>query len=338
MHLPNAIARLSFREAMKQLSSALFVAAAAVGCANTSGNTSQQCSALTMTKATPPAAFAGGTVFTIVMENKSRGDILGNKAAPYINSLAAQGALANGYHDSFVHPSEPNYIWMAAGENFGILDDADPIKHSIDTTSHIADQLELADLTWKSYQEGMGAPCGLVSHDRYAAKHNPFVYFDDVNGWDGKTFQPSQRCNDHVVDYSQLDADIAAHAVPRYAFITPNLDNDMHDGTIQQGDTWLSNEVPKIMATDAYKNGGVIFLLWDEGSGTFGPGDDPPFMVISPNAAAGFKSTTAYDTSSYLKTVQAILGVEPVPCAKDPASVKTMDDLFSVSMAPTVQP
>ncbi len=291
-----------------------------------------------MTKALPAAAFAKGSVFTIVMENKSRGDIFGNKSAPYINSLAQTYAVANGYHDSFVHPSEPNYIWMAAGENFGVLDDNDPASHHIDTTSHIADQLELADLTWKSYQEGMGEPCGLVSHDRYAAKHNPFVYFDDVNGWDGKQFNPSPRCTDHVVDYSQLDADIAANALPKYAFITPNLDNDMHDGTIAQGDTWLANEMPRIMATDAFKNGGVIFLLWDEGSGSLGPGDDPPFLVISPNAKPGYKSTVSYDTSSYLKTVEAILGVEPVPCAKDPAKVVTMDDLFTVSMAPAAQP
>ena len=308
-----------------KLSSILLVAAA--GCANTSGNTSQTCAALTQPTATPAPQWQG-SVFTIVMENKSRGDILGNKNAPYINQLAKQGAVAAGYHDSFVHPSEPNYIWMVAGENFGILDDADPVKHSIDSTSHIADQLELAGLSWKSYQESMGEPCGLTSHGRYAAKHNPFVYFDDVNGWDGKVFQPSPRCNEHVVDYSQLDADIAANQVPKYAFITPNLDNDMHDGSVAQGDAWLAQELPKIMATDAYKNNGVIFLLWDEGSGTLSAGDDPPFIVISPMAQAGMTSKVDYDTSSYLKTVQNILGIESVPCAKDPAAVTAMSDLF----------
>ena len=316
---------------MKQFSSLLLAASAAVGCANTSGNTNQACAALTQASANPAPAWTG-SVFTIVMENKSRGDIVGNKSAPFINKLISEGALVAGYHDSFVHPSEPNYIWMAAGQNFGILDDSDPVKHSIDSSSHIADQLELVGLTWKSYQESMGAPCGLTSHGRYAAKHNPFIYFDDVNGWDGKTFQPSARCNEHVVDYSQLDADIAANQLPKYAFITPNLDNDMHDGSVAQGDAWLANEIPKIMATDAYKNGGVIFLLWDEGSGTLGPGDDPPFIVISPNANVGMTSKVEYDTSSYLKTVQQILGVEPVPCAPDPTAVKAMTDVFSVPL------
>jgi phospholipase C len=187
-------------------------------------------------------------------------------------------------------------------------------------------------VTWKAYQQGMGAPCGITSHGRYAAKHNPFVYFDDINGWDGKTFQPSQRCNDHIVDYSALDADIAANAIPKYAFITPDLDHDMHDGTIAQADAWLSQEVPKIMATDAYKNGGVIFLMWDEGDQTNGKTDDPPFIAISPNIRPGTVSAASYDSASYLKTVQKIVGVEPLPCVADPASVPMMTDLFATAM------
>jgi hypothetical protein len=139
-------------------------------------------------------------------------------------------AVADGYHDAYIHPSMPNYFWMAAGQNFGILDNEDPPAHHLDSTSHIADQIEAAGLTWKSYQESMGEPCGLQSRGRYAAKHNPFVYFDDVNSWDGTAFHPEVRCNDHVVDYSQLDIDIANHALPNYVFITPNLDNDRHNG------------------------------------------------------------------------------------------------------------
>jgi phosphatidylinositol-3-phosphatase len=110
----------------------------------------------------------------------------------------------------------------------------------------------------------------------------------------------------------------------------------MHDGSIQRGDTWLSHELPKIMATDAYKNGGVIFLLWDEGSsGTLGgAADDPPFIVISPTVKPGYVSTVDYDTSSYLRTVQQILGIDPVPCAKDREAVRAMDDLFAESLTP----
>lgn len=298
----------------------------------TAGNTAVTCQALTIGAARAPVGWSG-TVFTIVMENHSRADILGNPAAPFINTLAAQSAVAGGYHDSYVHPSEPNYFWMVAGQNFGVLDDNDPASHHLASTSHLADQLEAAGLTWKTYQDGMGAPCGLVSHDRYAAKHNPFVYFNDVNGWDGQAFQPSTRCTEHIVDLNQLDKDIAANSLPKYAFITPNLDHDMHDGTIAQGDAWLQEQVTKIVGTDAFNNGGVIFVLWDEGSNS---ADDPPFIAVSPNAKANFVSTADYTTSSYLKTVQTILGVQTLPCGETAASstVGVMSDLFSMPMTP----
>jgi len=306
---------------------------AVAGCANTSGNTSAVCSQPQSTAARAAATWKGGTVFTIVMENKSRSQIFDNPKAPYINQLARENAVADGYHDSFVHPSMPNYFWMVAGQNFGVLDDADPGSHHLDSTAHLVDQIELAGLTWRTYQESMGAPCGLSSHGRYAAKHNPFVYFNDVNGWDGKAYHPEARCNAHVVDYSQLDSDIANHTVPSYVFITPNLDNDMHDASISTGDSWLANEIPKLMATDNYRNGGVIFLMWDEGGGS-PAADDPPFIAISPNAAHGTRSQVDYDTSSYLKTVQNILGIDELPCAEASArtTVDSMTDLFTVPL------
>jgi len=311
---------------------ALLAVSVVAGCAsNTSGSTTNECSALTRTAVQRPAGWEG-TVFTIVMENKSRGDVIGSSSAPFINQLVADNVLAAGYHDPYVHPSEPNYLWMVAGENFGILDDSDPSSHSIDSTSHIADQIEQAGLTWKTYQESMGEPCGISSHGSYVAKHDPFVYFSNINGWDGSAFQPSQRCIDHVVDYAQFDVDLAANTLPDYVFITPNMNDDMHDGSVSQGDTWLANEVPKILGSDAFNNGGVVFLLWDEGSGSLTKGDDPPFIAISPNAKQGYTSTVDYDTSSYLKTVQQILGLDELPCDPAPTDVAAMDDLFTVPL------
>jgi phosphatidylinositol-3-phosphatase len=312
---------------------ALGVGSLAACAANLSGSTNVVCAPLGSAIAAPMTPWKDGTVFTIVMENHSRSQIFGNPKAPFINALADHFATAADYHDSYVHPSEPNYFWMVSGQNFGVLDDGDPGAHHIDTSSHLVDQIERAGLTWRSYQESMGAPCGLSSHGRYAAKHNPFVYFNDVNGWDGTAYHPELRCSQHVVDYTALDADIAAGTVPRYAFITPNLDDDMHDGSIAQGDAWLANEIPKLMATTAYKNGGVIFLMWDEGGGA-PVADDPPFIAISPHAAPGMKSNVNYDTTSYLMTVQSILGVDVLPCADEVARSDTssMTDLFTVPL------
>jgi phospholipase C len=253
---------------------------------------------------------------------------MGSSDTLTIQAFARSGAIAAGYHDSYVHPSEPNYLWMVAGENFGILDDGDPAPgHTIASTSHLADQIERAGLTWRAYEESMGDPCGLLSHDEYAAKHDPFVYFDDLNGWNGTSFSPTERCKTHVVDFSQLAVDLAAGQVPDYAFITPNLQHDMHDGTVAQGDTWLASVLPAIQASPAYTRGGATFLLWDEGSSE---SDDPPFLVASPNALPGMVSQLPYDTSSFLLTVQKVFGLDELPCSPQPASVRSMDDLFSL--------
>jgi phospholipase C len=320
----------------------LIIGAGPAGCAASgSGSTGSPtttttaCSGLTAQDVVPSPQWQG-SVFTVVMENHSRRDIVGNKDAPFINSLADQNAVAAGYRDNLVHPSEPNYIWLVAGQNFGVLDDGAPTSHHLDTRSHIADQLDMQHVAWKAYMESMGAPCGLTSKYPYEPKHDPFVYFDDINGWDGKAFQPSQRCTDHVVDYAELDRDLAAGTVPKYVFITPNMVSDMHDGSIAQGDAWLARELPKILESDAFNHGGVVFLTWDEGSNN---ADDPPMIVISPNAKRGVVSQTPFNASSYLKTVQKVMGLEMLPCdMANRDSVNTMDELFDVPLDPVPAP
>lgn len=276
-------------------------------------------------------AFSGPVV-TIVLENHPASEIFGNADAPYINALAREGAVARGYTDPFVHPSEPNYLWMAAGQNFGIADDKPPHSNHVACAEHVADQLERAGLDWKAYQESMGAPCGVDDNYPYVAKHDPFVFFENLNGWDGKVFDfaPTKRCQEHVVDYSTLDADLASGRLPRYVFVTPNMQHDMHDGTVAEGDAWLAREVPKILASPAFATGGVLFLTWDEGSSL--GNDQPPMIVVSPLARRGFVSDVPYTTSSYLKTVQAMLGLEALPCDPAPDTVPLMSDLFTVPL------
>jgi hypothetical protein len=119
-------------------------------------------------------------------------------------------------------------------------------------------------------------------------------------------------------------------------FITPNMKNDMHDGSIEDGDKWLAREVPKILASKAWQNGGVLFITADEGEGRsvtdWSQDDDPPFIVVSPLAKKGYVSNVPYDTSSFLKTVQAIEGVEALPCGEDGVAVETMNDLFDAPL------
>jgi phosphatidylinositol-3-phosphatase len=255
------------------------------------------------------AVKINGTVFVLVMENKNWMEVKDNPAAPYINGVLLQaGAHAEQYYNPPKnHPSEPNYIWLEAGDSLGIMDDMDPSVNAVSTSDHLVAYLERASITWKAYQEDIdGVGCPLTKVAMYAPKHDPFVFFDDVTGNDSPR-DPS--CESHIRPYSELAGDLQRQSVARYNFITPNLCHDSHDCGLAAGDSWLQLNVPTIMASAAYTNGGVLFIIWDEGEGSDGP---IGLIVLSPNARPGFGNQVHYDHSSLLKTVQEILDVYPL--------------------------
>jgi hypothetical protein len=164
--------------------------------------------------------------------------------------------------------------------------------------------------------------------NRYAPKHNPMIYFTDVNGgvkWD------SSECIDHIRPYSELARDLEVDAVPAYSFITPNLCNDMHGGAgcpsanrILVGDTWLANEIPRIMNSRAYSNNGAIIITWDEGTanvaGPFGT------IVLSSFAkGGGYHMTNRLDHTATFRTLQEIFHVPLLYAAK---TGPNLGDLF----------
>jgi hypothetical protein len=291
--------------------------------------------------ATPPALgtapFAGiTTVFVIVLENRNWADIKANPAAPYLNgTLLPQASHAERYFNPpGVHPSLPNYLWLEAGQDFGIADDRPPSAHHQATTDHLVTQLDQAGIPWKSYQEGIdGATCPLTSAGRYDPKHNPLVYFDDVTGANDPR---DAGCIAHVRPYAELAADLRADTIARYNFITPDLCHDMHDpcaptnNGIKQGDDWLAAAVPPILAAPAYRRGGALFITWDEGAG----GDGPiGLLALSPQAKGdGYQNTIRYTHSSLLATLQRIFGVGP-PLG-DAATANDLRDLFSAPATP----
>src|SRR5213082_793772 len=271
------------------------------------------------------------TVFLIMMENHNWSDITSSSSAPYINNtLLAIGAHATQYFNPpGIHPSLPNYLWLEAGTNFGISSDDSPSTAHQSTTMHLATLLKNANITWKAYQEDInGSSCPLSNVSGYATKHNPFVYFDDVTNSLSST---SAYCIAHIRPFTELATDLANNTVASYNFITPNLTDDMHDGTIADGDNWLAKNVPVILNSTAYKQGGVIFITWDEGEGGSAPGDtkDGPIgmMVLSPNAKVGYQNTIHYDHSSTLRTVEEIFKVSPM--LGGAANQTDLSDLFT---------
>ena len=290
---------------------------------------------------TTPAAHAIKTVFLIVMENNDWSNIKGSSSAPYINGLLTTAAHAEGYHNPpGLHPSEPNYIWLEAGFNYGIMTDDDPSTNELSTatvSTHLVDQLEAANVTWKGYVEGIsGTTCPVTSSGLYGAKHVPFVFFDDVTNTGSTT---AARCLAHVRPFTELATDLAAGTVPHYNFITPNLCDDMHGATgctsaqtadeIKAGDTWLSTQIPAIMASSAYTDGGAIFITWDEGESNGVANDNPIGMIVlSSVAKPGYSNSTYYDHSSMLKTTEEIFGVSLIQGAGD-SMTSDLSDLFA---------
>jgi hypothetical protein len=269
-------------------------------------------------------------VFLIMMENHNWSDIKNSTSAPYINTtLLPMASYAEQYYNPpGNHPSEPNYLWLEAGKNFGISDDLDPAINHQSTTQHLVTLLSNAGLSWKSYQEDIsGTDCPLTGSGLYAPKHNPMVFFDDVTNTNDPN---SANCISHVRPFTELATDLQQNTEPNYSFITPNLCNDMHDSCaplndpVKQGDTWLSQNLPTILNSQAYANGGIVFITWDEGVG----GDGPIGMIVLSNNAkgGGYSNTIQYTHSSTLRTIEEIFGVTPM--LGDAANATDLSDLF----------
>jgi phosphatidylinositol-3-phosphatase len=288
------------------------------GAATTStGTTSTSTTATSSTGTSSSTGMGGGggfgTIFTILFENHDYKEVVGSTDAPYFNSLIAQYGLATNYLDSGTHPSLPNYLYLISGDTQypGIIDvNPDWVPYFPSSGDHLGHQMDVANIKWRSYQESAGGPCVLDVNGNYAPKHNPFLYFKDIQG-------DSALCADRNVDLTAFDADLASGAY-KYMWITPDLIDDGHDPQadpvtgLKQSDAWLSTFLPKILASSAYQNNGVIFITWDEAEGHNGDsGDQVPMIVVSPKLkSAGMKVNTPLSHASYLATVEEILGIQ----------------------------
>jgi len=282
------------------------------------------------------------TIFVIPMENKSQGQIIGDTTdAPYINGLLATSASASMFQDELpALVSEPHYVWMEAGTNafndITFTNDNDPsATHSTASTAHLVTQLQAANVSWMSYQEDItSGRCPISSTGFYAAKHDPFVFFQDVVG--SPPSATNAYCVAHHKPYTAFANDLAA-GMTGYVFITPNLCDDMHgdlgcpSGTgtaanIRAGDTWLSTELPRIIAYTQAHERAVIFITWDEGDAT----NLIPFIAIGQHIKPGV-STMTYSHSSLLKSAEEMLGV---PVLATVTNAHDFADMFTAGSFP----
>jgi phosphatidylinositol-3-phosphatase len=261
-------------------------------------------------------------VLWIWMENHSYNKIIGSSSAPYINSLATACGLATNYHN-ITHPSLPNYIGATSGLALSALSPflGDCMPKA--TCSTNAPSIFGETSSWKAYEETMPKNCYPTNSGYYYVRHNPPPYYTSLS-----------NCSTNDVPYTQLANDLSSGKLPAFSFVTPNAVDDMHNGTVAQGDTWLSKNVPTILNSSAYKTGTLaVFITWDEGSGgtagancatnTTDKSCHVATLVISPSTKVGTKSSLLFNHYSLLLTTETLLKLSPLGLAAKATSMAT---------------
>lgn len=270
---------------------------------------------LLMATACQPLASAGKPapspspprhVFVIVLENTSYQLAL---RQPYIASLARQYAVATNYSD-LGNPSLPNYLAMTSGSTWGITDDE---YHRLPATG-LGTQLTTAGISWKAYFEGFTGDC-FESPYPYALKHNPFAYYGGA-------------CPTNVVPMTELAPDLSGGA-PRLAWITPGMCNDGHDCGVGRSDRWLSQIVPQIISSAAWKQRGALFIVWDESGANDGR---VALLVVAPGLHG--QLTLPMNHYALLATISDRLGVARLGLAKQANSLHRQLEAVAAARSP----
>lgn len=247
-------------------------------------------------------ASAGSHVVVIVMENEESPSVIGSPAAPYINSLATRYGLAT-HSYGVTHPSLPNYLALTSGSTHGATSDCTSCHFA---ARNLVDQLQAAGISWRAYLEGVPSPCFTgAGSGGYAKKHNPFIYYDDVA-------DSSSRCH-NLVGFGALASDLRAGRLPTFAWLTPNLCDDMHDCSVATGDRFLARTVPALLRE--LGPAGFLVITWDEGSSAAGccagaaAGGRIATIVAGPGVRAGAREASPLDHYGVLRTIEDALGL-----------------------------
>jgi hypothetical protein len=278
--------------------------------------------------AAPAAHAANGVprfdhVVVVMEENHSYNEIIGDTTdAPYINNTLAAGGALFTHSFAIEHPSEPNYLDIFSGSNQGITTDQCPV--AINAPNEGAQLLTAGD-TFKSYNEGLPSTGSTVcTSGNYASKHDPWVNFQ---------LAPSASANNipaaDDLPFTSWPSSPNYASLPTVAWVTPNLQDDMHDGTIAQGDSWLSNNM-SAYATWAKTHNSLLIVTWDEDDSS--QSNQIPTIFYGANVATGHYSTTI-NHYSVLRTIEDMYGL---PYAGAASSATPITNVWSTTSSNTV--
>jgi len=244
-------------------------------------------------------------IVVVVEENHSYSEVIGNSSAPYITSLANNGAKMT---QSFAvtHPSEPNYLALFSGSTQGLTDDSCPHSYS---SANLGRQLINAGRTFKGYSESMPSDgyTGCSYGGLYARKHNPWVNFTNVPSTSNLRFSV------FPTSYGNL---------PKLSIVVPNLCNDMHDCGVSTGDTWLKNKLGAY-ATWAKANNSLLVVTFDEDDHS--ASNRIPTLFYGAHVKTGSYSEhiTHY---TLLRTLESLNGLG---CIANSCSVSAITDIWN---------
>jgi acid phosphatase len=242
-------------------------------------------------------------IIIVMEENHSYSDIIGSLSAPYINGLAQSGALFTDSH-AVTHPSQPNYLELFSGSTQGVKNDNCPHSFAVDNEGS---QLIAASLSFVGYSEGLPAEGSLVcTSGRYARKHAPWTNFTNL---------PVTTNEPYTAFPKKLKK------LPTVSWVIPNLDDDMHDGTIAQGDIWLKNNLAKYV-TWANTHNSLLIVTWDEDDGS--QDNHIATIFVGPMVKQG-QYSEHITHANLLATIEAMYGLAPLGNA---ANVQPIKDVW----------
>lgn len=256
-------------------------------------------------------------VVIVMEENHSFSEIIGSSSAPFINSLAQQGAL---FTQSFAieHPSEPNYLDLFSGSNQGVTDDSCPHTFS---TENLASELAAAGHTFTGFAEGLpSAGSTVCTSGEYARKHAPWVNFTNVPASENQPF------TSFPTNFTTL---------PTVSIVTPDLLDDMHDGTIAQGDAWLQQNMNAYIQF-AQSNNSLLIITWDEDDGSMS--NQVPTIFLGPMVKQG-QFAEHINHFNVLRTIEDLYGLTHAGAAANATAItdvwQAVAPAFTLTASPT---
>ncbi len=240
-------------------------------------------------------------VVIVMEENHAYSQIIGSSSAPYINGLINQGALLTNAF-AVAHPSQPNYLALFSGSTQGTTSDTTPTNVPF-STANLGAELIAAGKTFTGYSEALpsvgytGDNAGGSSG--YYRKHNPWVNWQQTAAGQPNTMPASvnQPFTAFPTDYSTL---------PTVSFVIPTQTDDMHDGTIAQGDAWLSANMNGYIQW-AKTHNSIFFLEFDEDNDA--NGNHIPEILVGQPVIAGVMSNQNVNHYDTLATIQDMYGL-----------------------------